>query len=161
MGVFLGVAAVFFVVGICALVLEIQSPSFVMWNGIEVHGYTQHGLTYYHYAGKSYVIDNTHADLLSPRTSTTVWLQRSNPTDDQSAYIQDTATRWLDFSFVMSWFAVAAGIVAFGFLRRFRRRRRQVEEMGQFGAGLSDHVVREILHQRNAVTRPTVNWDDE
>jgi hypothetical protein len=158
--VFVGVAAVFFLVGILAVLLEVQSPSFVLWNGIEVHGYTDHGLTYYHYAGKPYVIDNVHAATNDPRTSTTVWLPRKDPTDSASAYIDNAFTRWSDFAFVMSWFAVGATVLGIGFLRRHRRRQHQIEVMGKFGSGLSDHVVRDILQKRQVVRRASISEDD-
>src|SRR5437763_14640191 len=149
MGVFAGAAAVLFVLGVLALLLEVQSPSWALWSGIKVHGITQNGLTYYTYRGESHAIDNRKASASdSTRRPTTVWLSRSDPTDESKAYIESPTTRWLDFTFVVGWFVVGLGLLVGGFVRRELRSRRRVERMGQSGSGLSDEVVRRILAER-------------
>ena len=151
---YVGVAALLFVFGVLAFLLEIQSPSWVQWSGIEVHGVTERGLTYYTYGGQHYAIDNQHASSAdTQRRPTTVWLSRSDPTDSTSAYIENGLDRWLDFTFVVGWFAAGTGLVCFGVLRKRHRRRRQIVTMGQFGSGISDEVVRRILAERQGRNR--------
>src|SRR3954464_12661619 len=153
MGAFAGAAAVLFVLGVLAFLLEIQSPSWALWSGIKVHGITQNGLTYYTYRGESHAIDNRKASASdSTRRPTAVWLSRSNPTDETKAYVESATTRWLDFTFVVGWFVAGVGLLIGGFVRRQRRSRRQIERMGQSGSGLSDDVVRRILAERRRRT---------
>lgn len=150
---FMIAAGVLTVLGILAVLLEIQSPSFVQWSGIEVHGYTQGGITYYDYRGEAYTVDNTGADPSDQRkVPTTLWLHRSDPTDSTSAYIESGRNRWTDFGFTIGWFALAALIVAVGVLRQRRRWRYRVAHMGEFGHGLSDEVVRRIRADRERRT---------
>jgi hypothetical protein len=138
-------AAGFAVIGVLAVLLEIQSPSFVQWTGIEVHGYTQGGITFYSYGGHDYSVDNEHASAADQRrTPTVVWLSRSDPTNTTRAYVDSTATRWLDFAFTMGWFIVALGLLGAGLVRQRRRMRWRVVHMGEFGSGISDELVRRL-----------------
>jgi hypothetical protein len=161
-GPFVGAATVFFVIGVLAVLLEIQSPSFVLWSGIKVQGTTYGGLTHYTYGGEKFAIDNTKAEAGDQRhVPTTVWLNRGDPTDSNNAYIENPFNRWLDFSIVVMWFFVAGLILAAGFLTRWRRRRRRIEVMGEFGAGISDEFVRRMLQdRREAAARPTITFDE-
>jgi hypothetical protein len=162
LGPFVGTAAVLFVIGIIAVLLELQSPSLVQWDGIKVHGVTTGGITYYTYGGQHYSVDNIHASANDrTRRPTTVWLDRSNPTDFNSAYIENAWARWLDFTIVMMWFFFAALILLAGLLRRRRRHRRVVATMGEFGAGLSDEVVRRLLEERRQPRPPVVIRDED
>lgn len=161
MGAWLWSAAALAVIGVLALLLLLQSPSLVLWNGIEVHGYTQNGLTYYHYKGELYATDNIHASAADSRKRpTTVWLSRKDPTDTNRAYVENPYTRWTDFAIVMGWFIAAFLVLVIGFTRRAVRRRRRAEVMGQFGGGISDHLVRELLSKRQEIRRVPFNPDE-
>ena len=162
MGPFIGAASVFAVIGFIAVLLEIQSPSFVMWSGIKVQGTTYGGLTRYTYHGELNTIDNLQASAADQRhVPTTVWLSRSDPEDSTKAYIESSRTRWLDFGFVVGWFVFAAAILAVGFVMRWRRHRRRIVVMGEFGAGISDEFVRRMLEsRRRPVQRPTISLDE-
>jgi hypothetical protein len=162
MGPFVGVASVFMVIGFLAVLLEIQSPSFVLWSGIKVQGTTYGGLTHYTYNSEQFTIDNRTADAFDQRhITTTVWLDRGDPADSNKAYIENPYNRWLDFALVVGWFAVAAVILAAGFLSRWRRRRRRVEIMGEFGGGISDEFVRRMLADRRRPAPPhTITFDE-
>lgn len=159
---FLGTAAVFAVIGALAMLLEIQSPSFVMWSGIKVQGTTYGGLTRYTYDNERFTIDNRQASAGDLRhVPTTVWLSRSDPDDSSKAYIESSRTRWLDFTFVVGWFFLAILIVTGGLLWRWRRRRRRIVVMGEFGAGISDEFVRRMLgSRRRPVERRTITFDE-
>jgi hypothetical protein len=156
-------AAVLFVIGVIAVLLEIQSPSVVQWDGIKVHGITTGGVTYYTYRGQNYSVDNIHASSSDrTRRPTTVWLSRSNPTDFNSAYVENAWSRWLDFTIVMMWFFFSALVLSAGLLRRHFRRRRIVETMGMYGSGLSDEVVRRLLEKRRQPhPPPLIMYDDD
>ena len=150
---FLIAAAVFAVLGILAVLLEVQSPSFVQWSGIEVHGYTQNGITYYSYRGVPYTVDNPKAPATDPRkVPTTVWLHRGDPTDSGSAWIDSPSTRWTDLGFTAGWFFAALVLLTVGVVRQRRRGRRRVGRMGEFGYGLSDEVVQRIRAERQGRT---------
>src|SRR5690349_4850609 len=88
LGIFIGGSAVFLVIGIFALVLEVQSPTWVLWYGVKVHGVTQYGLTSYRYKGVNYSLDNPQAAASDPRRKpTTVWLSKSDPTNTSKAEV--------------------------------------------------------------------------
>jgi hypothetical protein len=159
---FVGTALVFVVVGLLAVLLEIQSPSFVLWSGIKVQGDTYRGLTHYVYDDENYTVDNRAASPGDRRhVPTTVWLSRSDPEDASRTYIENARTRWLDFSFVVGWFVLAALVMTIGFLYRWRRRRRRIIAMGEFGSGISDEFVRRMLtDRRQPVDRPTISFDE-
>jgi hypothetical protein len=162
MGPFVGVAAFFAVIGFLAVLLEIQSPSFVLWSGIKVQGTTYGGLTHYTYGGERFTIDNRKAEAGDQRhITTTVWLNRGDPGDSNKAYLENPYNRWLDFAFVVGWFVVSALILTAGFVTRWLRRRRRVVVMGEFGAGISDEFVRRMLDERRRpAPRPTITSDE-
>src|SRR3954468_23590586 len=98
-----------------------QSPSWVQWHGVKVHGVTVDRQTQYEYRGEQYVISNPGAPQDQVHHPTTVWLSHGDPTDSSKAYVDNEPTRWLDFSLVMVWFAVALAVVGGGIVRRLRR----------------------------------------
>ena len=162
MGPFVGVATVFLLIGFLAVLLEVQSPSFVLWSGVKVQGTTYGGLTRYDYGGEHFTINNPKAEAGDQRhVPTTVWLNRGDPSNSDKAYIENPFNRWLDFGFVVGWFVVAAAVLGAGFLTRWRRRRKRIVVMGDFGAGISDEFVRRMLDsRRQPVERPTITFDE-
>ena len=130
-GLFVGAAGFFFLIGVFALLIEVQSPSFVLWTGIEVHGVTRDGVTYYSYDGERHVVDNPHAAPDESDPDTVVWLSRSHPEDESKAYIENPWNRWVELAFVAVWFLAALGFVVAGLLRAQLRMRRRIRTMGQ------------------------------
>jgi hypothetical protein len=155
-------AGVLLFFGVLAILIELQSASFVQWDGIKVHGDTYGGVTTYKYKGTSYSIDNIRvsADNLH-HIPTTVWLSRSNPTDSDQAFIESAWDRWTDFVFLTSWFFGALLFVVVGFVRTLVRRRRRDVTMLQerFGTGLDPAIVERMLAERRRPP-PVIHVDD-
>lgn len=147
---YVAVAAVLLFFGGLAILVELQSASFVQWDGIKVHGVTYGGVTTYRYDGEKYTIDNPRISADDTRhLPTTVWLSRSDPTDPEQAFIESAWDRWTDFAFLTGWFFAAAGILAAGFIRAMLRRRRRWRSLReQFGTGLDPELVQRILTER-------------
>jgi hypothetical protein len=144
---FIGAAVLCFFGGLCFL-LEIQSPSFVQWHGIEVHGDTYRGVTTYWYDGVPYSIDNpdvSAGDL--HHLPTTVWLPYSDPDNPERAFIESPWDRWTDFALVTGWFFAAVGLVMAGMIRLWFRRRRAAERTSAFGVGLDPELVQRLLDE--------------
>ena len=144
-------ACVLLFFGGLAILVEVQSASFVQWDGIKVQGVTYEGITSYTYQGVHYSIDNRAISANDTRhLPTTVWLSRSNPGDSDQAFIESAWDRWTDFVFLTSWFFGALVFLAVGFVRQLlRRRRREVAALADnFGTGLDPEVVERILAQR-------------
>jgi len=117
----LGAAAVFLIVGVLMLVLVVQSASGVQWTGIRVHGLSQAGVVTYTYQGIEYTVtDDAHKTYVTPHR-VTVWLSRSDPEDNNKAFLANGIARWTDFGFVVVWLLAAAGFVIGGVIhhRRF------------------------------------------
>lgn len=153
---FMGAAALF-VFGILVLLVQLQSPSFVQWDGIGVHGDTYRGVTTYTYDGETYSIDNRDVSVEDTRhIPTTVWLPRSHPDDPEKAFIESAIDRWTDFVFLTIWFFGVAVVLAVGMVRqRLRRRRRDREALTTtFGAGLDPEVVQRLLAERRRPPEP-------
>jgi hypothetical protein len=149
-------AAVCLVIGVLAVLIEVQSPSFVQWHGIRVHADTYEGLTTYRYGGVTYSLDNVRASARDERhVPTTVWLPYDDPTDTERAYIDNPYNRWTDFVLVTGWFAAAAALLGVGLLRRgLRQRRRDTLALtSEFGTGISPDFVQRILAERQAPRR--------
>lgn len=146
-------AVVFFVFGVFALLLELQSESFVQWDGIEVHGDTYAGVTTYSYGGQEYSIDNTAVSVTNlHHIPTTVWLPRNAPDDPARAFIDSPIDRWTDFAFLTGWFIAVDVVLTVGLLRSFLRRRRRDRAAlaGEgFGTGLDPELVQRILAERS------------
>jgi hypothetical protein len=144
-------AAVLFFFGILALLVELQSASFVQWDGIKVQGDTYGGVTTYTYDGETYSIDNTGVSADDLRhLPTTVWLPRSHPDDPEQAFIEAAWDRWTDFVFLTGWFFAADVVMTVGLVRIWIRRRRRGRPMltDTFGTGLDPEVVQRILAER-------------
>lgn len=156
-------AAVLVFFGMLCILLELQSFSFVQWDGIKVRGDTYGGVTTYTYHGQSYSIDDPKVSASDNRhIPTTVWLSRSHPEDPNGAMIESPWDRWTDFVFVTSWFFGALLLLAIGFIRLLLRRRRREATMLQerFGTGLDPEVVERLLTERRSPPRPVVVDED-
>lgn len=150
-------AAVLFGFGILVLLVQLQSASFVQWDGIGVRGDTYRGVTTYSYNGETYSIDNPDISVDDTRhLPTTVWLPRSNPDDPEHAFIDSPVDRWTDFVFLTIWFFGAAVVLTVGMVRlRLRRRRRDREALTTtFGSGLDPEIVERLLAERRRPPEP-------
>lgn len=155
-------AAVLVFFGALAVLIELQSASFAMWDGIRVHGDTYGGVTTYRYKGESYSIDNTRVSASDLRhIPTTVWLQRDDPTNTETAVFENPWDRWTDFVFLTGWFFGAFLFIVAGLTRALIRRRRHGVAMLEenFGTGLDPEVVERILAQRRQPPR-VIDVDD-
>lgn len=153
---FLFGAAVLFGFGILVLLVQLQSASFVQWDGIGVAGDTYRGVTTYSYDGESYSIDNPDVSVDDTRhIPTTVWLPRSHPDDPEHAFIESPIDRWTDFVFLTIWFFGVAVVLTIGMIRvRLRRRRRDREALtATFGTGLDPELVHRLLAERRRPPR--------
>ena len=149
LGAFGGLSIFFLLLGVAFVLLEIQSPTFVLWDGIKVQGYTQGGLVYYSYHGQQYNIDNPDSSFRDQRkVPTTVYLSRSNPTDLSQAMIDDSLDRWLDFGLSAVWFVLAGGSLATAIVRRRVRRSTSAKRKDEWGGGLPDELVQRLLNER-------------
>ncbi len=106
----LGVAMALLVMGVLSLLVEVQSPSWVLLSGNRVEGYSQGGLAYYTVGGTDYTLDNPAQRAGdTTRIPTTVFVDRNDPTRARL----DGPARWFDLVFVLGW-PLAAVLVLLG-----------------------------------------------
>src|SRR4051812_21459831 len=121
LGLALGIAATLAVLGVLALLLVVQTPSFVQWSGTHVDGTRRGTQVAYTYGGREYSVEDSRGDPDDARPKHVgVWLSRAHPRDSSSAYVANSAARWTDFSLVMVWFVAAGVVVAGGLVHRRR-----------------------------------------
>ena len=146
-------AAIVAVFGILSLVLEVQSPSFAMFDGIKVHGSTVNGSTTYTYKGEQFhIVDRV--DRSTHRHPTTVYLSRSDPTDPSKAYIGQASVWWIDVVTTVGPFALAFVLILIGMMRDMRRRAAFAERIGLPGSGIPDNFVAQRLSERRTPPPP-------
>jgi hypothetical protein len=146
-------AAILVVFGIFSVVLEVQSPSFAMFDGIEVHGSTVNGSTTYTYQGEQFhIVDRI--DHSTHRHPTKVYLSRSDPTDPSKAYIGQASVWWIDVVTTVGPFALAVALVLIGMVRDLRRRAAFADRIGLPGSGIPDDFVARHLHARRTPPPP-------
>jgi len=107
--------------GMLAVLVEVQSDSGVYWTGDRVSGTSVRGLIYYRYRGADYTIpDDDRGPSDTAPVEVAVFLHPDSPTQARA----DNPVRWLDAFCVAIWFVVAAALVPVGILRQRRRRQR-------------------------------------
>lgn len=145
LGAFTAGAVALFLLGSLLLLAAVQSPTMLQWTGNAVHDVQSGGIAYYSFQGQSYTLN-----VPSPAAwSSTVYL---DPADPSNAIFGNPVTRWSDIVLVGGPYTASALLLALGFARRSRRRRRS-ETAGQrsFGEGLDHQAVSRLLdRQRNA-----------
>jgi len=147
-------AAILFVFGILSVVLEVQSPSFAMFDGIKVHGSTLNGSTTYTYKGEQFhIVDRI--DRSTHPHPTTVYLSRSDPTDPSKAYIGQASVWWIDVVTTAGPFALAFVLIMIGMFRDIRRRAAFAERIGLPGSGIPDNFVAQHLRERRTPPPPS------
>ena len=141
-GPFTGIAVLLVVVGTVFLISIPLGSSALLWTGQAVHGTDSGGIVFYTYKGQQYTIDQS-----GDFHSTTVYVDPGNPAN---AELDNPLDRWIDILTVGGSYVLAAVLVVVGFLRRgwHRRRRRAERERGpgaDFGKGLDQDVIAQLL----------------
>lgn len=145
--VFTIAALVFLCGGILSLLLELQSPSFLLWSGQPVQGTQYATAVSYTYRGHQYVITANGKSLDHPQ-HVTVYVDTSNP---HNAVLNRPATRWSDAVLVGGWFVVAIALVVVGQLyevHRSRRRAARADRRPDFGEGIDLTQLEWRRHER-------------
>ena len=146
-------AAIMIVFGIFSLVVEVQSPSFRMFDGIKVHASTINGATTYTYKGEHFrIVDQV--DRSTRPHPTTVYLSRSDPTDASKAYIAQGSVWWIDVVTTVGPFVAAIALVLIGMVRDVRRRAAFADRIGLPGSGIPDYFVAQHLRELRAPPPP-------
>ena len=114
-------AVVLSIVGVLCVLLELQSPSLLLWTGTPVTGREVGGVISYSFHGKAYTITGPSQGSDSTLRAVTVDV---NPSDPGTALMDRAITRWLDAALSIGWFVIAVSCLAAGQLRRYRRQRR-------------------------------------
>lgn len=140
-------ALVFLCGGILSLLLELQSPSFLLWTGRPVQGTHYATAVSYTYQGRQYVISAEGESLDHPR-HVTVYVDTGNP---QNAVLNRPVTRWTDACLVGGWYVVAIGLIASGQIyeaHRSRRRADRADRRPDFGEGINLTQLEWRRHER-------------
>lgn len=112
-------AALFLVVGVLCLLVEVQSPSLVYWTGERVQGTNEGGIIYYTVDGDNRTLNDPREPPPHP-VPVTVYADPDDASRDRPAGL----ARAVDAVFVLGPFVVAGGVTALGVVRRRRIRRR-------------------------------------
>jgi hypothetical protein len=113
-------------VGVLAVLVELQSPSVLLWTGARVPATSEGGIVYYSYDGSAYTVtDPRRAATDTGAEPVSVYLDPADPT----RALPDGPVRWIDGVCVGSWFAAAATVYPIAYLRRRGRRRRREAEV--------------------------------
>ena len=146
----LGVVAAFLLVlGLLALLAELQSPSAVLWTGEHVTGHDKGGVVLYPLHGHELTVIVASEPATTPEHTVTVYVHPGDPT---SAMVDDPVVRWLDASLVLAPFDIAAALVALALLRSSRQARRRLTTTGdEFGRGFD---VDRWRHERRTPPDP-------
>ncbi len=136
-----GIAGGLLVIGLLALLIELQSPTSVLWTGRSVVADDRGGVIQYSINGINYtVVENAEA-AGTPAHPVTVYYDPNKPS---LALPDSAATRWFDGSFVAAPFLLAAGVLLAAASRNSRRRRARdaAGPSGGFGQGFDPTELR-------------------
>ncbi len=114
-------ALVLLVVGVLALLLELQSPvDTVFLTGRQIQGSSVRGLVYYSVDGIQYTIVNPQQSVTdTTAVPTTVFVDPARPGEGRI----NEVTRWIDLGFVGIWPLAAVVLLIVGAWGRARSRR--------------------------------------
>lgn len=130
------IVILFAVIGVLALVAELQSPTVVLWTGEHINAVERGGLVLYSFQGRNYTLVDPDQPASEPQRTITVFV---NPNDATNAMLDRGATRWFDASFVLAPFTAALVFLVVAVLRR--RRGRVAAADGGFGTGFDPSVL--------------------
>lgn len=117
---FLGLAAVAVAFAIIFMLVEFQSPDFVIWNGRCVPAFFDGGVAHYTVAGQQLTADDPPPSDLTPRTVRVCYY----PSDPNNGYIVRPAAYWVEGGLVFGPLALAVFLVTVGVLTSARRLRK-------------------------------------
>jgi hypothetical protein len=143
------IALVLAAAGVLALLVELQSPTSVLWIGRPVAAQDLGGVVLYPFDGRDYTLVVPNEPAATRSHIVTVYLDPNNP----SAALEDNpATRWFDAAFVGAPFIAAIALVAVALVRNTRRLRARSRRgpAGGFGQGFDP----DELHSRRQRARP-------
>ena len=103
-----GVALALVIVGLLALVSELQSPTSVLWTGRAVTAEDRGGVIQYSVNGVNYTLIDNAEPAGAPAHAVSVYYDPSKP---NLALADNAATRWFDGTFVAVPFLLAAGVL--------------------------------------------------
>jgi hypothetical protein len=139
--------------GALALLLELQSPSAVLWTGRQVVGRDTGGVVLYPLNGHTFTIVVSNESPNAPAHDISVFVDPNNPA---GAYVDNPLTRWLDATFVATPFIVAAAFLALALTRTRRRTnaRRIAGHSPGLGPGFDLDELRARRSRRQADEEP-------
>src|SRR5579864_5645617 len=114
----LWVSAICFVIGIGLLVVELQSPDLVIWNGQCVPASFQDGLAYYRVGGQQYVAGDPNLPDFPNRQVTVCFY----PNDPGKGYIVHPAAYWAEGILIAAPFVIGIIVLSMGTVRAIRLR---------------------------------------
>ena len=117
---YLLIAGIAFAFAIIFLIVEFQSPDFVIWNGRCVPAYFDGGVAHYTVAGQRLTADNPPPSDLRPRTVRVCYY----PSDPNNGYIVHPAAYWVEGGLVFGPLTLAVFLVTVGVLTSARRLRK-------------------------------------
>jgi hypothetical protein len=126
------VVAFLLTIGLLALLLELQSPSAVLWTGRPVTGIERGGVVLYPFNGHMYTLIDPDQPESGPTRTVLVYVDPGNLSNSR---LDKASTRWLDASFVLAPFLVAFLLIALAFIRRFMHARTPQRQGEGFGRG--------------------------
>ena len=146
-GPYSGLAIGSFGVGFLLLLSILLSPHGWQWwlDAKSVQGHEQDGIVSYSFSGQTWSIDDS-GSASAPRTRT-VYVIAADPAHGE---LTNTSTIILDWTATCGPAAVGVGLVALGFRRRSRVRRRQLAAdptSAGYGQGIPSDVVRKFTSE--------------
>ena len=117
---YLLVAGLALAFAIIFLIVEFQSPDFVIWNGHCVPAYFDGGIAHYTVGGQQLTADNPPPSDLRPRTVRVCYY----PSDPNNGYIVHPAAYWVEGGLVFGPLALAVFLVTVGVWTSARRLRK-------------------------------------
>jgi hypothetical protein len=113
-------AAALFVLGSGFILADLQSPSLLQWTGTQVPDVQSGGIAYYSFRGVEYTLD---LPVRAPGQSAMPGTVVLDPADPSQAIFARPLSKWIDATLVLGPYATSVLVLAFGFVRRSRRRR--------------------------------------
>ena len=139
-------AVVVLALGVLCVLVELQSPSLILWTGLRVHGMNDGGIAYYRVGGQERTLDFRGEPPAQPRPVVVY----ADP-DDASRDRLSGIAKGLDAAFVLVPFAAAGTVLAAG----VRRRRRYHRRLAAGERGRRDRATADWLSGRGAAPPPS------